>query len=47
MIFFAMRYLICFISKYDNHVDVRYGWLEAKGDIDITAIKSDERFGSK
>jgi tRNA-Thr(GGU) m(6)t(6)A37 methyltransferase TsaA len=36
-----------FFPKYDNHVDVRYGWLEAKGDIDITAIKSDERFGSK
>jgi tRNA-Thr(GGU) m(6)t(6)A37 methyltransferase TsaA len=36
-----------FFPKYDNHFDVRYGWLEAKGDIDITTIKSDERFGSK
>jgi len=36
-----------FFPKYDNHVDVRYGWLEEKGDLDITAIKSDERFDSK
>lgn len=36
-----------FFPKYDNHFDVRYGWLEEKRDIDITTIKSDERFGSK
>ena len=36
-----------FFPKYDNHFDVRHGWLEKKGDIDITTIKSDERFGSK
>ena len=36
-----------FFPKYDNHSDVRYGWLEEKGDLDITAIKSDDRFGFK
>jgi tRNA (Thr-GGU) A37 N-methylase len=36
-----------FFPKYDNHFGVKYGWLEAKGEMDITAIRSDERFGSK
>jgi len=36
-----------FFPKYDNHFNVKYGWLEGKGEIDITTIKSDDRFGSK
>ena len=34
-----------FFPKYDNQHKVRYGWLETKTDIDITKIKSDNRFG--
>ncbi|HEY9123577.1 MAG TPA: tRNA (N6-threonylcarbamoyladenosine(37)-N6)-methyltransferase TrmO [Bacteroidales bacterium] len=33
-----------FFPKYDNQQNVRGGWLEAKGDIDITKVKSDSRF---
>lgn len=33
-----------FYPKYDNQTNVRYGWLEAKQDVDITKIRSDERF---
>jgi tRNA-Thr(GGU) m(6)t(6)A37 methyltransferase TsaA len=36
-----------FYPKYDNHDNVKSGWLQAKGDIDITKIKSDTRFDSK
>jgi tRNA-Thr(GGU) m(6)t(6)A37 methyltransferase TsaA len=33
-----------FFTKYDNRLDAKAGWLEGKGDIDITKIKSDCRF---
>jgi tRNA-Thr(GGU) m(6)t(6)A37 methyltransferase TsaA len=35
-----------FFTKYDNRTDAKAGWLEGKEDIDITKIKSDNRFGS-
>jgi tRNA-Thr(GGU) m(6)t(6)A37 methyltransferase TsaA len=35
-----------FFTKYDNRLDAKAGWLEGKGDIDITKIKSDNRFES-
>ena len=34
-----------FFPKYDNKQKVKYGWLEEKKNIDITKIKSDNRFG--
>ena len=33
-----------FFPKYDNQKDVKFGWLEEKGEIDISGIKSDDRF---
>jgi len=36
-----------FFTKYDNRLDAKAGWLEGKGDIDITKIKSDTRFDSQ
>lgn len=36
-----------FFPKYDNQNDVKFGWLEGKGNIDITKIKSDSRFKPK
>lgn len=33
-----------FFPNYDNQTDVKFGWLEEKGEIDISEIKSDERF---
>ncbi len=33
-----------FFPKYDNQFDVKFGWLESKDKIDITKIKSDNRF---
>jgi len=33
-----------FFPKYDNQQNVKFGWLEGKGDIDITKMKSDSRF---
>lgn len=33
-----------FFPKYDNRENVKAGWLEGKGNIDITRIKSDKRF---
>ena len=36
-----------FFTKYDNHLDAKSGWLEGKRDIDITKIKSDNRFDSQ
>jgi tRNA (adenine37-N6)-methyltransferase len=33
-----------FFTKYDNRIEATAGWLEAKGNIDITKIKSDNRF---
>jgi tRNA-Thr(GGU) m(6)t(6)A37 methyltransferase TsaA len=36
-----------FFPKYDNQQNVKSGWLEGKGDIDISKIKSDDRFDSE
>jgi len=36
-----------FFPNYDNRHEVKYGWLESKGDIDISKIKSDARFKPK
>jgi tRNA-Thr(GGU) m(6)t(6)A37 methyltransferase TsaA len=36
-----------FYPKYDNQQNVKSGWLECKGNIDISKIKSDARFDSK
>jgi tRNA (adenine37-N6)-methyltransferase len=36
-----------FFTKYDNRLDAKAGWLEGKEDIDITKIKSDNRFDSQ
>jgi len=33
-----------FFPKYDNQQKVKYGWLEEKRDLDISKIKSDNRF---
>lgn len=33
-----------FYPKYDNRENVKYGWLEAKENVDIEKIKSDNRF---
>jgi len=33
-----------FFPKYDNQQDVKFGWLEEKKNLDITQIKSDNRF---
>jgi tRNA (adenine37-N6)-methyltransferase len=35
-----------FFTNYDNRPHAKAGWLEGKGDIDITKIKSDARFDS-
>lgn len=35
-----------FFPKFDNQTDVKYGWLEEKGQLDISEIKSDSRFKS-
>ena len=35
-----------FFPKYDNQQNVKYGWLEEKVDLDITKIRSDDRFGA-
>jgi tRNA (Thr-GGU) A37 N-methylase len=34
-----------YFPKYDNQRKVKYGWLATKMEIDITKIKSDNRFG--
>ena len=34
-----------FFPDFDNHSNVKYGWLEEKEGIDISKIKSDKRFG--
>ena len=36
-----------FFTKYDNRLDAKAGWLEGKEGIDITKIKSDNRFDSQ
>jgi tRNA (Thr-GGU) A37 N-methylase len=36
-----------FFTKYDNRLEAKAGWLEGKDDIDITKIKSDNRFDSQ
>ena len=36
-----------FYPKYDNRENVKYGWLEAKDNVDISKIKSDSRFKEK
>lgn len=33
-----------FFPAYDNRTDVKCGWLDEKGSIDMTHVKSDERF---
>lgn len=33
-----------FYPKYDNQKDVRFGWLEAIKNVDITKVRSDARF---
>jgi tRNA (adenine37-N6)-methyltransferase len=33
-----------FFPKYDNQQKVKYGWLEEKRNLDISKIKSDNRF---
>lgn len=33
-----------FYPKYDNQTNVKFGWLETLQDIDITKVKSDDRF---
>jgi tRNA (adenine37-N6)-methyltransferase len=35
-----------FYPGYDNRSDVKFGWLEGKENVDITQIKSDNRFQS-
>lgn len=36
-----------FFPNYDNQYNVSYGWLEGKENIDISKIKSDDRFDSE
>ncbi|NJO93061.1 MAG: tRNA (N6-threonylcarbamoyladenosine(37)-N6)-methyltransferase TrmO [Chloroflexia bacterium] len=33
-----------FFPKYDNQTDVKTGWLETNGEVDITKVRSDKRF---
>lgn len=35
-----------FFPKFDNQFDVKSGWLDEKGEIDISEIRSDSRFRS-